>query len=81
MISCYTLLAVYLSTAGSLEIPLLDHSYSALKDNANIELRLETEKGKFHIMIDPIPKYSNNNTQVDACQVKKVTYYGSLQTS
>lgn len=85
MISCYTLLAVYLSSAGALDVYNLDHSYVLLKRNRVVSGEITYVKNglqyKDTYMIvdkDVIAKDKNANEELvlDKCEVNKKAYYG-----
>lgn len=86
MISCYTLLAVYLSSAGALDVPNLDHAYASLKkDNVVYGQVSYSKNGRTFedtFLIDSKPKsphkFNNDETTVDKCETKGKVYFGAI---
>jgi hypothetical protein len=84
MISCYSLLAAYLSQAGALDVQNLDHSYYLLKHDNAVSGKVEYEKNgrKYsdtYIVIDKrivTDSKPGEHKILDECEVKKNEYYG-----
>lgn len=85
MISCYTLLAVYLSTSGALNVSNLDHSYFLLKRDGEVYGSVEyVDKGRETVDTYGVSlkhqfspsKLANDTTTVDVCEVKGKKYHG-----
>ncbi len=86
MLSCYTLLAIYLSTTGSLNAEFLEQSYSALNRTGAVAFKVSYAKNQNNvslgtILINTSAKKAKNKdgaeVTVDKCDLKGKTYYGS----
>lgn len=83
MISCYTLLAVYLSSAGALDVPNLDHSYFLLKRDGEVAGQIRADGVEYTYLVSTAKQFKphdsgNDVTTVDKCEIKEKTYYGAF---
>lgn len=83
MISCYALLAVYLSSAGALDVANLDHSYVELKQNGSVfgQIKYDDVVDTYSVTATnqfEAHDYGNDTTTVDKCEIKGITYYGAF---
>lgn len=83
MISCYALLAVYLSIAGALDVDNLDHSYAELKQTNSVLGRIKYDDVEDTYAISSSNDFiaysgAGNTTTVDKCELKGKTYYGAF---
>lgn len=83
MISCYTLLAVYLSSAGALDVQNLDHSYATLKRDGSVYGQIKYDGVEDTYVITSTKQFQphdfeNDVTTTDECKIKGKTYYGAF---
>lgn len=68
MISCYSLIAVLLSVSGHLNVELLDHDYSILRDKGILELQVPSG-----LVI--IRKYYDLGILEGSCEIRGHKYF------
>lgn len=71
MISCYALLAVYLSSAGTLNVEHLNRLYDQLKQDGIVQY-IEGREGRYRLSVSTSPY------DLDQCEIRGKVYTGSM---